>query len=59
MIAKGVLPEGPILLFDDYIGSGATMREAARALRSLNKNITLVPFTIAVVKWRLGAPGFV
>ena len=59
MVAKGVLPEGPILLFDDYTGSGATLREAARALRMLTKNPVFIPFTIAVVKWRLGAPGFI
>jgi ATP-dependent DNA helicase RecQ len=59
MVATGTLPEGPILLIDDYIGSGATLREAARALRACSKNPILVPFTIASVKWRLGATGFV
>lgn len=59
MIAKGALPEGPILLFDDYIGSGATLREASRALREITKKPILIPFTIATVKWKLGAPGFI
>lgn len=53
------LPTGPLILFDDYIGSGNTMREAARALRATKqiKN-ELIPFTIAAVKWHLGKPGF-
>ncbi len=59
MQAEGILPEGPILLFDDYIGSGATLREAARALREIGKKPILIPFTIASVKWKLGAPGFI
>ena len=59
MIAEGSLPEGPILLFDDYIGSGSTMRESARALREISKKPILIPFTIATVKWKLGAPGFI
>lgn len=54
------IPEGTILLFDDYTGSGATLHEAARALRA-NSTITneIVPFTIAEVKWRLGKSGMV
>lgn len=59
MAAKGTLPEGPILLFDDYIGSGATLREASRAIREIQKNPILIPFTIAAVKWKLGSPGFI
>jgi ATP-dependent DNA helicase RecQ len=58
MEMKGALPEGSILLLDDYIGSGATMKEAARAIREWSRS-PLVPFTIAQVKWRLGKPGFV
>lgn len=58
MEAKGSLPPGSVLLLDDYSGSGATMREAARALRKWSQN-PLVPFTVAQVKWRLGKPGFV
>jgi ATP-dependent DNA helicase RecQ len=52
------IPEGTLLLLDDYIGSGATMKEAARALRQVTSN-PLVPFTIASIKWHLGKPGFV
>lgn len=54
------IPKGPLLLFDDYIGSGATLQEAARALHA-RKEVTaeLIPFTIATVKWRLGKAGFV
>jgi predicted amidophosphoribosyltransferase len=53
------LPKGTLLLFDDYIGSGNTIKEAARALRA-TKQIPheLVPFTIATIKWHLGKPGF-
>lgn len=54
------IPQGTILLFDDYIGSGATIKEAARALRKegyvQNK---ILPFMIAAVKWRLGRRGMV
>jgi ATP-dependent DNA helicase RecQ len=53
------LPTGTLILFDDYIGSGNTLREAARALRAGKtlKN-ALIPFTFAAVKWHLGKPGF-
>ena len=57
-VKKCALPEGVLILFDDYIGSGSTMKEAARALRKMVDN-PLIPFTIASVKWRLGKPGFV
>ncbi len=55
---------GPLLLLDDYHGSGATMKEAVRALRSALDEKTgdrtdIVPFTIAKVRWRLGAPGMI
>jgi ATP-dependent DNA helicase RecQ len=59
MVAKAKsIPSGVILLLDDYIGSGATMKEAARALRSTISN-TVLPFTIAKIRWRLGKRGFV
>jgi ATP-dependent DNA helicase RecQ len=58
METKETPPVGPLLLLDDYIGSGATMKEAARALRQWSKS-PLVPLTIAQVKWRLGKTGFV
>lgn len=54
------VPNGNILLLDDYVGSGATLKEAARALRKDAKFIhDLVPVTIAAVKWKLGAPGMI
>lgn len=49
---------GGLLLLDDYTGCGATLKEAARALRKVTDG-SLVPLTIATVKWRLGKPGFV
>ncbi|MGE5196741.1 MAG: RecQ family ATP-dependent DNA helicase [Anaerolineae bacterium] len=52
------IPSGSLLLLDDYIGSGSTIKEAARALRQLVDH-PLVPFTIASVKWHLGKPGFI
>lgn len=54
------IPEGDILLLDDYIGSGATMLEAASTLRKYIKNRhKIIPFTIAAVKWRLGKKGMI
>ena len=52
-------PRGCLILFDDYIGSGNTLKEAARAIRA-TKTISnqIIPFTIAAVKWHLGKPGF-
>lgn len=53
-------PSGPILLFDDFAGSGATLREAARVLtRELSFSGPIVPFTIASIRWRLGSKGIV
>ena len=53
------IPSGSLILFDDYIGSGNTLKEAARAIRS-GKTIRneLIPVTVAAVKWHLGKPGF-
>ena len=51
------LPKGAILLLDDYIGSGASMKEAARSLRAHSN--PLIPLTIASIKWHLGKPGFI
>lgn len=57
---NGNVPNGSVFLFDDYVGSGATLSEAARALRK-EAGLThkIVPFTIAAVKWRLGQQGMV
>ena len=52
-------PSGAILLLDDYIGSGATISEAARALRNANIKQEIAPFTIASVKWKFGQAGMV
>ena len=54
------MPGGAILLLDDYTGSGATIKEAARVLRKeANKRQEIVPFTIAAIKWRLGSRGMI
>ncbi len=53
-----IVPAGPLLLLDDYTGSGATIKEAARVLRKRTEG-SLVPLTIAAVKWRLGKSGFI
>lgn len=59
-VFKNEKPNGPILLLDDYIGSGATLKEAARALKkNAGFNKQIIPFTIAAVKWRLGQRGMV
>lgn len=50
--------KGTVLLLDDYIGSGHTLNEAARALREVYSN-QIMPFTIAAVKWRLGKRGMI
>ncbi|MCP4752709.1 MAG: RecQ family ATP-dependent DNA helicase [Proteobacteria bacterium] len=51
---------GAILLLDDYIGSGATLKEAARALRQQgNLDNEIVPLAIARIRWRIGAKGII
>ncbi len=51
---------GPLLLLDDYIGSGATLTEAVRVLRKeAGFQGQIIPFTIAQVKWRLGKVGMI
>ena len=56
---QGSIPNGSLILLDDYIGSGNTIKEAARALRATKKfNQELIPFTVAALKWHLGKPGF-
>ncbi len=57
---KRAIPEGTIILLDDYIGSGATIKEAARTLRKeANYKNKLIPFTIASIKWHLGKRGMI
>jgi ATP-dependent DNA helicase RecQ len=57
---KEKIGAGTLILLDDYVGSGHTLKEAARAFRSARGLAQiLVPFTVAAVKWHLGKPGFV
>ena len=51
-----ILPPGDLLVLDDIIGSGATLREAGRALhKQTRRSGALVPITLARVRRRLGA----
>ena len=51
-------PEGDMLLLDDYVGSGATLKEACRVLRKEARHRgAIVPLTVARVRFRLGARG--
>jgi ATP-dependent DNA helicase RecQ len=59
MHVRGAPPEGDLLLFDDYTGSGSTLREAARALKAAGHRGARVPLAVARVRWRLGRPGIV
>lgn len=54
----GPLPRGDLLVLDDVIGSGATLREAGRALRKEGRVTgALIPIAVARVRRRLGATG--
>jgi len=54
------LPPGDLLLIDDYVGSGATLKEAGRVLRSeLDFKGSIVPFVIARIRWKLGKSGMI
>ena len=54
------LPKGTVLLLDDYVGSGATLKEAARVLRrQVNVSADIVLLTLASVRWRLGKRGMI
>ena len=54
----GPLPRGDLLVLDDVIGSGATLREAGRALRKEGRvGGALIPVVVARVRRRLGATG--
>lgn len=56
---KAAIPAGCLILLDDYIGSGNTIKEAGRAIREMKTvHNEIVPFTIAAIKWHLGKPGF-
>ncbi len=61
LIRRGApTPTKAILLLDDYTGSGATIKEAVRVLRKEGEfSAEIVPFTIAHVRWRLGARGMI
>jgi ATP-dependent DNA helicase RecQ len=61
MTAAGQVPGAArLVLLDDYTGSGATLREAARVLRKEQGfEGALVPLAVARVRWRLGRPGLV
>ncbi len=55
-----IKPTGNIILFDDYIGSNATMKEAARALiKDAGFSGKIIPLTIAAITWRLGQRGMI
>jgi len=55
-----LLPEGAMLLVDDYLGSRATLREAAKLLRKgLAWRGVLVPLVFARVRWKLGTSGMI
>jgi ATP-dependent DNA helicase RecQ len=50
----------PVLLLDDFLGSGATIRECGRALRKDGGvDGDVVPFVVTRVRWRLGATGMI
>jgi len=49
-----------VLLLDDYIGSGATIKEAVRVLRKEAKfSGKITPFVLAQVRWKLGSAGMI
>jgi ATP-dependent DNA helicase RecQ len=53
-------PKKGILLLDDYSGSGATIKEAVRVLRKEGGfTADIVPFTVARIRWRIGARGMI
>jgi len=61
-VSSGALPDGDLLLLDDYHGTVATLREAGRALRKdggFAQEHDIIPVTIARVRWRLGARGMI
>ena len=59
MFVQGAVPDADVVLLDDYTGSGATLREAARALQAAGHVGRRIPLAVARVRWRLGRPGIV
>ncbi len=56
----GELPLENLLLFDDYTGSGATLKEAGRVIRKeAGFGGELVPLVVARIRWRLGSAGMI
>lgn len=57
-LGPGLNPDGgDLLLLDDLIGSGSTLREAGRVLRKeAKRKEALVPLVLARVRRRLGVP---
>lgn len=52
------LPDGAVLLLDDYVGSRATLKEAVTVLaRDGQCSQPVVPLTLARVRWKLGSAG--
>lgn len=58
VLQQRVPVSGAILLLDDYVGSGSTLKEAVNCLRKAGHKGDIIPFTIARVRWRLGKKGF-
>jgi ATP-dependent DNA helicase RecQ len=57
---RSLAPDEAVLLLDDYTGSGATIKEAVRALRQeAGLQAAIVPVTVAQVRWKLGARGMI
>ncbi|MGA8165093.1 MAG: RecQ family ATP-dependent DNA helicase [Waddliaceae bacterium] len=58
--APSLLSFTGVLLLDDYIGSGATIKEAVRVLRKEAKfSGEITPFVLAQVRWKLGSAGMI
>jgi len=59
MGVTGAVPDGRLLLLDDYAGSMSTLNEAARTLKQAGASGPCVSLTVARVRWRLGRAGIV
>ena len=52
------LPDGAVLLVDDYVGSRATLKEVVGVLRKrVGWEGEIVPLVLARVRWKLGTAG--